>query len=260
MSTAAAEQTPSVRVSDAEQAATAPDSAATYEEPKSFYVRDPNDRMVSQVISPPYEQLGNPGPMGLYSFAITTFMLGLYHCGAGLPHSDPASGVGPDQAVLGTSFFMGGITQFAAGMWEIRVGNSFGATLHSSYGAFWLAYSCFLIPGLGIKDAYKGDAHAFGFAMGIFLISWGWLTFLFLLAALRTNYTIIGTLSSLVLTFLFMAIGEFVTPSNALVGARVGQAGGAMAVVTSMLAFYAGSAGLFIPETTYFEVKLGKRK
>lgn len=96
------------------------------------YVQDPNSRMVSQVLNPPYEKLGNPGPMGLYSFAITTFMLGLYHCGAGLPNSNPASGVGPDQAVLGTAFFMGGIVQFAAGMWEMRVGNSFGATLHSS--------------------------------------------------------------------------------------------------------------------------------
>jgi hypothetical protein len=96
------------------------------------YVQDPNSQMVSQVLNPPYEKLGNPGPMGLYSFAITTFMLGLYHCGAGLPNSNPAAGVGPDQAVLGTAFFMGGIVQFAAGMWEMRVGNSFGATLHSS--------------------------------------------------------------------------------------------------------------------------------
>lgn len=89
---------------------------------------DPNAHLVSQVMQPEFQKLGNPGPLGLYSFAITSFMLGLYNCGAGLPHSKP----GAHSAVLGTAIFMGGIAQFAAGMWEFRVGNTFGATLHSS--------------------------------------------------------------------------------------------------------------------------------
>lgn len=38
---------------------------------------------VSQVPVPPYMKLGNPGPLGLLSFALTTFVLGLYECGAG---------------------------------------------------------------------------------------------------------------------------------------------------------------------------------
>ena len=39
--------------------------------------------MVSQVPQPQYMKLANPGPLGLLSFAITTFALGLYECGAG---------------------------------------------------------------------------------------------------------------------------------------------------------------------------------
>lgn len=38
---------------------------------------------VSQVPMPPYTKLANPGPLGLLSFALTTFALGLYECGAG---------------------------------------------------------------------------------------------------------------------------------------------------------------------------------
>lgn len=38
---------------------------------------------VSQVLAPPYMKLGNPGPLGLLGFAVTTFVLGLYECGAG---------------------------------------------------------------------------------------------------------------------------------------------------------------------------------
>lgn len=37
---------------------------------------------VSQVALP-HHNLANPGPLGLLSFAITTFILGLYECGAG---------------------------------------------------------------------------------------------------------------------------------------------------------------------------------
>ena len=39
---------------------------------------------VSQVPLPPFTKLANPGPLGLIGFAITTFVLGLYECGAGL--------------------------------------------------------------------------------------------------------------------------------------------------------------------------------
>jgi hypothetical protein len=38
---------------------------------------------VSQVPTPPFMKLANPGPLGLLGFAITTFILGLYECGAG---------------------------------------------------------------------------------------------------------------------------------------------------------------------------------
>ncbi len=38
---------------------------------------------VSQVGSPSYQKPANPGPLGLLGFAITTFVLGLYECGAG---------------------------------------------------------------------------------------------------------------------------------------------------------------------------------
>jgi hypothetical protein len=38
---------------------------------------------VSQVAHPEFMKLANPGPLGLLAFAITTFVVGLYECGAG---------------------------------------------------------------------------------------------------------------------------------------------------------------------------------
>lgn len=43
----------------------------------------PHQSMVSQVNNPEFFKIGNPGPLGLISFALTTFVLGLYQCGAG---------------------------------------------------------------------------------------------------------------------------------------------------------------------------------
>lgn len=43
----------------------------------------PHQTMVSQVYEPQFYKIANPGPLGLISFALTTFVLGLYQCGAG---------------------------------------------------------------------------------------------------------------------------------------------------------------------------------
>ena len=38
---------------------------------------------VSQVLDARARGMANPGPLGLIGFALTTFVLGLYQCGAG---------------------------------------------------------------------------------------------------------------------------------------------------------------------------------
>lgn len=43
----------------------------------------PHQSMVSHVYNPPFYKVANPGPLGLFSFALTTFCLGLYNCGVG---------------------------------------------------------------------------------------------------------------------------------------------------------------------------------
>lgn len=46
-------------------------------------LHDVHQATVSQVARPEFMKLGNPGPLGLLAFAITTFVVGLYECGAG---------------------------------------------------------------------------------------------------------------------------------------------------------------------------------
>lgn len=153
---------------------------------------------------------------------------------------------------------MGGMAQFVAGIMEFRVGNTFGTTVHCSYGAFWLSYGMFLLPYLGIEAAYKGDQRAYYFAIGIYLILWCFLTLLFLVAALRTNYSIIATFFFLVLAYLFLAIANFTATEHPSQSVNLNKTGGAFAVICAFCAFYAGGSGLMVPATTFVRFPLGE--
>ncbi|KAF4468566.1 gpr1 family protein [Fusarium albosuccineum] len=212
-------------------------------------VQKPHQSMVSQVYDPPFNRVANPGPLGLI---ILTIPLN------SLPGSNPFGGVGPDQAIFGLAVFFGGTAQFFAGLMEFRVGNTFGTTVHCSYGAFWLAFAMFFIPDLAIKDAYKGDDRAYSFALGIFLILWCFLTLIFFIAALKTNIAILLVLGFLVLAFLFLSIAQFISTSHPNAAIHVNKAGGAFSVICAFLAFYAGAAGIMTEDTTWVRLPLGE--
>jgi succinate-acetate transporter protein len=152
---------------------------------------------------------------------------------------------------------MGGTAQFVAGIMEFRVGNTFGTTVHCSYGAFWLSFAMFQIPSLGIASAYQGDQRAYTFAIGIYLITWCILTFMFLIAALRTNYAIIATFFFLVLAFFFLSVANFIATEHPVASVRVNKVGGAFTVICASVAFYAGGSGLMISDTTFVRFPLG---
>lgn len=57
-----------------------------------------------------------------------------------------AFGIGIPNVVVGVSLFTGGVVQFASGMWEFKVGNTFGATGFSAFGGFWASYGIMYIP------------------------------------------------------------------------------------------------------------------
>ncbi|KJZ77627.1 hypothetical protein HIM_02804 [Hirsutella minnesotensis 3608] len=221
-------------------------------------VKNPHQSTVSQVTDPQFFRVANPGPLGLFSFALTIFVIGLLNCGAGLPNSDPMGDVGPNQVAFGLAVFVGGTSQFIAGIMEFRVGNTFGSTVHCLYGAFWLAWACLSIPDLGIKAAYRGDEHAYSFAVGIFLMIYCFLTLIFFIGALRTNITVLVVFGLLFLVYFFLSIAQFVSTSHATAARRIDRAAGIFAVLCALSAFYAGSAGIMTADTTWVKLPLGE--
>ncbi|KAJ4477451.1 FUN34 transmembrane protein [Lentinula aciculospora] len=173
--------------------------------------------------------IANPGPMGLFSFASTTFILSLYNVGTrGISHSN---------VVVGMAIFAGGLTQFIAGMWEFPRGNVFGATAFASYGSFWMSYATIFIPASGIMAAYS-DPQELNNAIGIFLIAWFMITVFFLLAVIRRNVAFTVLLSALSIALLLLAIAEWSGM------ALVQKTGGIFGIMTGLIAFYIGVSEL----------------
>ncbi|KAL5339510.1 GPR1/FUN34/yaaH family-domain-containing protein [Aspergillus crustosus] len=48
--------------------------------------------------------------------------------------------------LVASAFAYAGLVQLLAGMWEMAVGNSFGATVLSSYGGFWISVGIIFTP------------------------------------------------------------------------------------------------------------------
>ncbi|KAF9531341.1 FUN34 transmembrane protein [Crepidotus variabilis] len=178
-------------------------------------------------------RIGNPGTLGLFSFASTTLILSLFNL--------QTRSITHPNAVVGMAIFCGGLAQLLAGMWEFPRGNVFGGTAFTSYGAFWMSYATILIPGSGIGAAYA-VADEFHSALGIYLITWGLVTFFFLVGALGKNWGFISLLTCLTVTFFLLAGSEFTG------NATTGKAGGGVGVVTALIAYYVGLAELLAAE------------
>jgi succinate-acetate transporter protein len=173
-------------------------------------------------------KIANPGPLGLCGFALTTFFLSCWNAGI-LKETDVP-------VVIGLAVFYGGIAQFAAGMWEFRTGNTFGATAFTSYGAFWLSFAALLIPGFGVGAAVESTT-----AVGYYLIGWTIFTAIMLVASFRMNGALVAVFVVLTITFLLLAIGKL---GGAAPGQGLTQLGGYLGILTALLAWYAAMAGL----------------
>jgi len=184
-------------------------------------------------------RIANPGSLGLFSFASTTFILSLYNLQTRNIHTP--------NAVVGMAVFCGGLAQLLAGMWEFPKGNTFGATAFSSYGAFWMSYATILIPGSGILAAFK-DANELDSALGIYLITWFMVTFLLFIASLKKHIAMATLFACLAITFVLLAANSF----TGNVG--LAKAGGALGAITAMVAYYIGLCELLRDDDIHLPV------
>ena len=176
----------------------------------------------------------DPGPLGLAAFATTTFILSMINAnliGGGVA---TISGI-----VGGMALAYGGIAQFAAGLWEFRTGNTFGATAFCSFGMFWVSFWFLLRFGAATIPA----VHLFS-AIGLYLWAWGIFTAYMFVASLRTTGAVALVLLLLAITFIVLGIGNSaLAGTHSLTNGTI-KLGGWIGLATAVAAWYASFAGV----------------
>jgi len=166
--------------------------------------------------------IANPAALGLGGFALTTFVLSTHN-----------AGWAPDLTWVGLAFFYGGLAQFAAGMWEFKAGNTFGATAFSTYGAFWASLATFIVLVLGGKVP-AGDIDN---DLGWFLLSFAIFNTYMLFWSARVNMSVFLVFLTLEITEIILFIGFFNSGNKGII-----QLGGYMGIITAIVAWYGSAA------------------
>lgn len=185
----------------------------------------------------PTHQFANAAALGLASFALTTFVLGLYYAGA--------MGVKVPNVVVSLTFFYGGIVQFLAGVWELAIGNTFAGTAFASYGPFWFGFGAIFVESFGIADAYADAPEQQANAIGFMLVGWSIFTFMMALCCLKSTVMLLALFVTLDLTFIILAAANFTGKASCQ------TAGGVMAVISACCGFYNAFAGVATPQNSY---------
>lgn len=186
---------------------------------------------------PSSHKFANPAPLGLSAFALTTFVLSMFNA--------KAQGIVVPNVVVGLAMFYGGLVQLIAGIWEIALENTFGATALCSYGGFWLSFGAIYIPWFGILEAYKDKESDLGNALGFYLLGWTIFTYGLTLCTLKSTVAFFALFFLLALVFLLLSIGEF----SGKVGCK--RAGGVVGVVVAFIAWYNAYAGVASRQNSY---------
>ncbi|KAF0323796.1 Acetate permease A [Colletotrichum sp. SAR11_59] len=200
----------------------------------------------------PYEhrKFANPAPLGLSAFALTTFVLSCVNL--------HARGVTAPNIAVPLAFGYGGLVQLLAGMWEMAVGNTFGATALSSYGGFWISYAILLTPNwniIGADGPYAANYSDHYSAVGFFLTGWFIFTTLLLLCTLRSTVVFFLLFFTLDLAFLFLACENYAANNGALTAMRNLQiCGGTFGMLAAFLAWYCALAGIQDDSNSFFQV------
>ena len=174
----------------------------------------------------------DPAPLGLAGFALTTFLLSGHN----------ASFI-PDLIWVGFALFYGGMAQFAAGMWEFRNRNVFGATAFSTYGGFWMGAGIFVVLAETTKFLSGFGGGDVTNALAWFLFSFAIFNTYMLIASMRLSKAVFMVFLTLEITEILLVIGNF----NLSHGGTTWwlHAGGWAGIVTAAVAWYTSAAGVW---------------
>lgn len=163
----------------------------------------------------------DPIAIGLFGFAVPLFIIGAMFHGM-----IPMSGLG---TLLALSFGFGAAAMYVSGSMTYHMPNSYIATVFFTYGSFFLSFAIAALTG-GLAATMHNAPQL--------ITVWFWLmaviTFIFLLASLRTNLGLVLLFGLLCASFAFMAAGNAST-------------GSLLFMVVAAIGFYLGAVHVINP-------------
>lgn len=186
-------------------------------------------------------QVGNPTPLALGGFVITTTPLSC--C---LMAWRGASGNGI--AFIGPIVFLGGLLLLITSILEFILGNTFPCVVFGTIGGFWFAFAASMIPSFNAAAPYSPSATdtvsgltspGFMTTYAFLFITMAVLMLIFMICATRTNVVYTLIFLSLLLVFLLLSSAYWrLAEGDSAVGDRCVKGAGASLFVASLLGFY----------------------
>ncbi|RLM00422.1 hypothetical protein CFD26_108652 [Aspergillus turcosus] len=194
------------------------------------------------------KQMGNPTPLALGGFVITTTPLSCCLMGW-------RGATGAGIAFTGPIIFLGGGLLVLTSILEFILGNTFPCVVFGTIGAFWFAFGCTMTPAFNAAAPYSTSATDtvaglsspdFMNTYAFLFIAMGILMFIFLICATRTNAVYVLIFVTLTLVFIFLTAAYWrLAVADTVAGNRLIVGAGASLFVASLLGFYLLVAQLF---------------
>jgi len=176
------------------------------------------------------EKFANAAPLGLLAFSLTTVLLTLVNIGVFPLNS----------MILAMGLVYGGAAQVIVGIMEYRRGNTFGTTVFTSFGLFWLSFvALIMLPSMSI---FTGIGAPTGNAMASYFFMWGLFTFALFFGTLKASRSLQFVFATTATLFFILTASNF-TGNAALIGSfRLNTLAGFEGIICGLSAFYLGVA------------------
>ncbi|KAJ5769654.1 hypothetical protein N7520_004213, partial [Penicillium odoratum] len=189
----------------------------------------------------------NPAPLGLCAFALTSFVSNSTNV---YVTNVPSTGI-----TMALPLVYGGIVQLIAGIWEMAIGNTFGATSFSSYGAYWITFGIMsMIEGRNSGTSDTCDAETL---MGVFMMAWFVFTLMLLCCTLKSHLAMFLLFFFLDMNYLLLGIAHLKCHSDGQVLASVQKVGGIFGLLAAVTAWWNAFAGVLDNSNSFFTIPLG---
>jgi succinate-acetate transporter protein len=177
-------------------------------------------------------RIGHLGAMALWGFATGTWIAGVVVAGVFHPEALVFPAVAPVLIVFA------GIGQFIGGLYSFSRSSTFAGTAFCSYGANNVVLGfLFLLQAVHLLGSTGPAMNIVGFE----LESFGFISLVLLLGAMRLNLAFVAVLAPLAAGFILAGIPDI---SGATAGAlsEMGHIGGYLLIASAGIAYYTGAA------------------